>query len=127
MKEQLLMKVLEMLLNSNSENAEGNTQPESKKTLEQMHVGKYVLIRTYSAGVHFGRLIRREGKEVLIDEARRIWSWDGAFTLSKISIDGVGSGKLSTKTNGFIATETIEILPLSEKAKLNLYGLKDHE
>lgn len=127
MKEQLLMKVLEMLLNSDSENAEEATQPESKKTLYQMHVGEYVLIRTYSAGVHFGKLIKREGKEALLDEARRIWSWDGAFTLSKIVSDGVGSAKISTRVNGFLTTEVIEVIPLTEKSKNNLYGIIDHE
>ena len=126
MKEQLLIKVLEMLLNSGGEYAEGNTRPESKKTLDKMHIGEYVLVRTYSAGVHFGKLINREGKELLLDDARRIWSWEGAFTLSKVSMDGVGSGKCSTKIDQFLVTEAIEVMKLTEKAKGNLYGIQDH-
>ena len=35
-----------------------------------------VLIRTYSAGVHFGYLKRREGKEVELVNTRRVWYWD---------------------------------------------------
>lgn len=126
MKEQLLMKVLEMLLNSNEEKGITTTL-EPTNTLNDMHIGEYVLIRTYSAGVHFGKLLKREGRETLLDEARRIWSWDGAFTLSKIANDGVGSAKISTKVNGFLATEVIEVMPLSEKSKSNLYGISDHE
>ena len=126
MKEQLIMKVLEMLLNSDCEKSIPVTL-ESTNSLNDMHVGEYVLIRTYSAGVHFGKLIKREGREALLDEARRIWSWDGAFTLSKVAICGVGSAKISTIINGFLATEVIEVMPVTDKAKANLYGISDHE
>lgn len=125
MKEQLLMKVLEMMLNSDGEKSIPVTL-ESTETLNDMHVGEYVLIRTYSAGVHFGKLLKREGKEALLDEARRIWSWDGAFTLSKVSTDGVGSAKISTKVDQLLVIEAIEIMKLTEKAKGNLYGIQDH-
>ncbi len=119
-KEELLMKVLEMLLNG-SDNKESTSN-----TLQSAHVGKFVLIRTYSAGVHIGKLVKRENMEAMLDDARRIWSWDGAFTLSKVASDGVGSGKLSTRVDGFLATQVIEVLPLTEKAKDNLYGIEDH-
>jgi hypothetical protein len=45
--------------------------------------GKYVIVRTYSAGVHFGRLVARRGKEVDLADARRIWFWKGANTLNE--------------------------------------------
>lgn len=127
MKEQMLMKVLEMLLSS-ADKVEGEIiPPEPVRELEQMHVGEYVLIRTYSAGIHFGKMVKREGQEVLLNEARRIWSWNGAFTLSKVAADGVGGGKFSVKIDGFLATQVIEVMPLSERSKNNLYGQKDHE
>lgn len=44
---------------------------------------KQVLVRTYSAGVHFGVLVKREGQEVHLKNARRLWSWSGAFSLSE--------------------------------------------
>jgi len=51
------------------------------------------LIRTYSAGVHFGEIISKEytlaGTVVKLKNARRIWSWSGAFTLSQIAMEGV--------------------------------------
>ena len=33
----------------------------------------FVIVRTYSAGVHYGRLVSRNGKEVVLSGARRIW------------------------------------------------------
>ena len=123
MKEELLMKLIEKLLDCEP------TEPPAvsvKSGLDHIHVGEYVLIRTYSAGVHFGLLKARSGKEALLDEARRIWSWEGAFTLSKVAADGVGGGKLSVAIDGFLVTEVIEIIRLSDSAKANLYGITPH-
>ena len=38
-----------------------------------MDSGDYVIVRTYSAGVFAGTLVRREGKEVELKDARRLW------------------------------------------------------
>ena len=51
-------------------------------------IGKHVIVRTYSAGVHAGILKSRDGKEAVLTDARRIWYWDGAATLSQLAIDG---------------------------------------
>ena len=52
---------------------------------------RVVLVRTYSAGVHVGTLVSREGRDVVLADARRIWSWRGANTLHEISLRGVGA------------------------------------
>ena len=56
-------------------------------------IGKHVIVRTYSAGVHAGILAARDGKEVLLTNSRRIWSWEPATpesgSLSGIAVDGV--------------------------------------
>ena len=54
-------------------------------------IGKYCIIRTYSAGVHAGILKSRDGKEVTLTDARRIWYWDGAATLSQLATDGTNA------------------------------------
>ena len=36
-------------------------------------IGKVCMVRTYSAGVFFGTLKERNGKEVVLTDARRIW------------------------------------------------------
>ena len=91
-------------------------------------IGKEVIVRTYSAGVHFGTLASRDGKEVVLTCARRIWYWDGAFTLSAVAQNGVkGSSKLSIEVPEIMLTEAIEIIPCSEAACANLRTLKAHE
>ncbi len=38
-------------------------------------IGKYVIVRCRDAGVHAGVLKTHEGRECLLDEARRLWRW----------------------------------------------------
>ena len=82
---------------------------------------KAVIVRTYSAGVHFGRLVERKGKEVKLADARRIWHWRGANTLNEIAMSGVGKGsRISVSVPSIELTEAIEIIPCSEAATKNL-------
>jgi len=88
----------------------------------------WVIIRTYSAGVHFGVLKRREGKEVELTNARRIWYWDGAASLSQMAVDGVSEPencKFSVVTPSIILTEAIEIIPCTDKAVKIINGVKE--
>lgn len=51
--------------------------------------GDFVLIRTFSAGVHFGTLVSKEGQEVHLKNARRLWNWAGALSLSEVAMNGI--------------------------------------
>ena len=86
----------------------------------------YVVIRTYSAGVHVGILESRKGKEVVLSEARRIWRWYGANTLSEISLHGidVSKSRVSDEVKSITLTEAIEIIPCSKEGEDNLRGAK---
>jgi hypothetical protein len=83
----------------------------------------YVVIRTYSAGVHVGELAERRGKEVDLVNARRIWSWKGANTLHEIALRGVGAGsRVSETVEAITLTEVVEIITATDKARKNLVG-----
>lgn len=70
-----------------------------------------VLVRTYSAGVHFGYLVSRDGKEVSLTKSRRIWQWQGAWTLSEIASNGLDSGRSKVGAPvDIVLTEAIEII-----------------
>lgn len=80
-------------------------------------VGKYCIIRTYSAGVHCGIVEDIAGTEVILKNARRIHYWDGAFTLSAIALSGAGNGtRMSVAVPEILLTEAIEVLPCSPNA-----------
>ena len=92
-----------------------------------MFEGKEVIVRTWSAGVHFGTLVRQEGTEVVLHNARRIWRWEGAFTLSAVAVNGVGKGsKLTVPVPQILLTEAIEIIPCTEEAAAILRALRAH-
>ena len=50
--------------------------------------GKYCMVRTRSAGVFAGTLTALEGQTATLTNARRIWYWDGAASLSQLANDG---------------------------------------
>ena len=73
-----------------------------------MDIGTFVIVRTYSAGVHVGTLAKRDGKEVMLNDARRIWSWKGAYTLHEIALAGVGRGsRVSAAVPTVLLTEAM--------------------
>lgn len=90
--------------------------------------GVYVIIRTYSAGVHAGYLHKREGKEVTLHSSRRIWYWDGAASLSQLALEGVKKPencKFSVAVPEIILTEAIEIIPCTDAAMKNIQAVKE--
>ena len=107
---------LQPLLSSNSTQASSNRQ--------HPYVGKFVIARTRSSGVHFGTVAECSGTEVILKDARRLWSWSGAFTLSEVSQKGIGNGKISCPVPEIYLPETIELIPCSSEAAKNLDGQK---
>lgn len=80
----------------------------------------YVIIRTYSAGVHIGYLKRLDETTQTVElvNTRRIIRWEGALTLSEISKNGLSSkSKLSEEIDNIILLEAIEVIPTTPKAK----------
>ena len=82
-------------------------------------IGKTCIVRTYSAGVFLGTVAERNGKEAVLTNARRIWYWDGAASLSQLALDGTSKPencKFPAAVPQVLLTEVIEIIPASEKA-----------
>lgn len=85
--------------------------------------GDYKIVRTYSAGVFFGIIEKRTGQEVVMRNARRLWSWAGAASLSQLSIDGTsnpGGCKFPEAVDRVELLQAIEILDVTDKAKKSL-------
>jgi hypothetical protein len=84
-----------------------------------------VIVRTYSAGVHFGYLVRRDGKEVALEKARRIWRWYGAWTLSEIATAGLDAKKSKVAAPvSIVLTEAIEIIDCTPEAVASIESAK---
>lgn len=85
-------------------------------------IGQFVIVRTYSAGVHFGYLKSQNGKEVVLTDSRRVHYWEGAASLSQMAVDGIKKPKSSRVAKvlpEIMLTEAIEIID-AELARKNL-------
>ena len=94
-----------------------SAQSESNGLCEQL--GEQVIIRTYTAGVFFGTLEKKSGDEVILVDARRMWSWHAkkSISLSAVAIYGIDQKKsrIAAPINK-IWLQAIEIISLSEEA-----------
>ena len=87
---------------------------------------KYCIVRTYSAGVFAGYIESRNGQEVVMRQARRLWYWSGAASLSQLAIDGVknpGNCKFPEAVDWVELLQAIEIIDCTEKAKKSIEGV----
>jgi len=100
---------------------------EIKETLTS---GDYVIVRTYSMGVFAGYLSEKSTETCkILNNARRIWYWDGASSLSELAMKGTSKPENCkfpcavdevqlTSANGF------EILKVSEIAQKSIESVK---
>jgi hypothetical protein len=77
---------------------------------------KLVVVRTYSAGVHVGEFVSRNGQEISLTNARRIWSWSGALSLHEVASRGISGGKVSVAVSDILLTQAIEVIGATPKA-----------
>lgn len=84
---------------------------------------KYVIVRTYSAGVFAGELESRNGREVVLRNARRIWYWSGAASLSQLAMEGTKDPqncKFPCEVDRVELLEAIEILDTTPEARQSI-------
>ncbi len=120
MKEKMIEKMFEYLFGQELEKQIVNSGIADK------FIGKYVIIRTRDAGVHVGYLEKYQNKECILSQARRLWSWDGAFTLNGVATKGVESAKMPMTVDEIFVTGVAEIIPCSTKTENQLKGMEVH-
>jgi hypothetical protein len=88
--------------------------------------GKYVIVRTYSAGVFAGTLVARKGQEVEMRDARRLWYWRGAASLSQLAMSGTSRPaecKFPEPVARVLLLQAIEILDVTDVARKSIKGV----
>ena len=87
------------------------------ETKKHPMLGRRCLIRTYSAGVHIGNISYVDGMELKLENALRLWKWEGGgLSLSAIANNGVVRGRLN-RTGEVYLTNVIEIIPTTSEAE----------
>ena len=88
----------------------------------------YVIVRGDHSGVFFGELKERNGQEVTLGNARKLWYWVGAAAVEQIAKDGVknpGACKFTVSVESMIITDAIQVLPCTNDAAENIMAVTE--
>lgn len=99
------------------------TENQMAETLDGL---KYVICRTYSAGVFAGYLKIRNGQEVILIKARRLWYWSGAASLSQLAMEGTKNPKeckFPCEVEKVELLNAIEIIECTKKGMESIRGV----
>ena len=91
--------------------------------LNSFAIGQEVIIRTYSAGVWFGRLKEKSGNEVILTEARRMYEWWARESISLSGVARYGIKQDDSKICGELDSvwlQAIEIIPVTGSAATSI-------
>ena len=90
----------------------------SKVSMEGL---EYCIVRSYGAGVFAGyvgtKTSEPNGMNVRVLNARRLWKWDGACSLSQLAMEGVKKPqncKFPCEVNSIDLFNVVEIIPATE-------------
>lgn len=88
-------------------------------------INRFCVIRTHSAGVHFGTVAETsaDGTAVRLTNARRVHYWEGAASLSQMASEGIKNpeeSRVSVALGEIILTGVIEYLPCTAISAVNL-------
>lgn len=98
---------------------------EKSKTAESRHryFGKKCMFRTYSAGVHFGELISKNGQTAVVKNAHRVHYWVKACSISQLAMEGdknIDGCRIAMAVNEIELDRVIEVIPMTDDAYNNL-------
>ena len=85
------------------------------------------IIRSYGAGVFIGYVAEQKselnGVNIILKQAKRIYYWDGACSLTQLAKDGTKSPngcKITEPVDSQFIANVIEIIPVTKKASINI-------
>jgi hypothetical protein len=77
------------------------------------------IVRANGAGVFFGEIKEKDGNSVVMTNARRLWFWEGAASLSQLAQEGPSIPnrcKFPCAVDEIEIFNVIEILSVTERA-----------
>jgi hypothetical protein len=83
-------------------------------------VGKHVILRCQSAGVHAGVLVSQDGDQAVLKNARRLWYWkaNDGIALSGVAKYGLHKeSKVDARIDEIALTGVIETIPTTKVAE----------
>ena len=89
-------------------------------------LGKKIIARIDRAGVLHGTLDYIDGEIIRLKDARRIYYWNGALSVTDIAAKGITSGKVTipVTTVEFMSDKIVELNECSEDASKSIETIK---
>jgi hypothetical protein len=89
------------------------------------HIGKKCVIRTYASGVHFGTLMSQDGRQVELNNARRLWRWHtggAGISLSEVAMTGIDEkrSRIAVTLPQITLLDALEIIPATDEAAASI-------
>ena len=91
-------------------------QQVARPVLGEQMLGTEVIVRTFSAGVWFGVLAQKSGSEVILENARRMWRWKCAKSISLSGVVAHGIDRSESRIAPPVQSvwlDAIEIMPIA--------------
>lgn len=85
------------------------------------------IVRANGAGVFFGEVEKIEGTTATLKNARRLWYWEGAASLSQLAQEGTSrpeNCKFPIPVEEVVVFNVLEILSVTDKAAKSIDGVK---
>lgn len=86
-------------------------------------IGKKIIARIDRAGVFHGTLYNKDGETTTMTDVRRIYYWQGALSVTDMSVTGVTSGSkisLPAKRVEFETAKVIELIECTDEASKSI-------
>lgn len=90
-------------------------------------MNRKVIIRGDRSGVFFGTLTAKEGREVKLENCRRLWYWDGAASISQLAAEGTtrpNNCKFTVSVSEIVIMDAIEIIPCTVEAAKSIEDVR---
>lgn len=88
----------------------------------------YYIVRGDRSGVFAGNIKERNGKEVTMENVRRLWYWDGANSISQLAkygTDKPDNCKFSVEVEEILVLDAIEIDLCNAEAEKSIKAVKE--
>ena len=89
-------------------------------------INKEIIARIERAGVFHGTLDYLDAEIIRMKDVRRIYSWEGALSVTDMAVNGISRGKITPPVSvvEFMSNNIIELNKCSEKATRSIESIQ---
>ena len=89
---------------------------------------KKYIVRTKEAGVFYGEIVSHTHDEVIMNNVRKLWQWNGACAVEQLALEGVKvpeDCKFTVVVPSMIIANPIQIIEATEVACKSIEAVKE--